>query len=277
MAVPSSVPKIRTDLAYYGVVTRVISNTQFVAAGLAGLGNGALAGYLAYVMAKANGTTTPPHAEQPAVTVYVSSSGTFTHAAYTAPLAVGDRMLLLHPSIAAVGAGVATLLGRLTALRAGYLDELDFDLQGALTAIAGFIDTEVTAIKTATDKLAGAPPVVGTVAANWFSGVATSGEAGADLVNIGANDIRNKLHSLIVDISRGGLVGTGVKIKLFMQVDGVENKVYEQTFDATADPGGVWVVNGTVGIHEVLRVEVESDVVGDDAKNVHYDYMLEAM
>ncbi|GAJ25124.1 unnamed protein product, partial [marine sediment metagenome] len=102
MPKPGSVPKIRTDLAYYGVVTRVISATQFVAAGLAGLGDGALVGYLAYVLAKANGTITPPHAERPAVTAYVSSSGTFTHAAYTAPLAVGDSVLLLHPSISAV-------------------------------------------------------------------------------------------------------------------------------------------------------------------------------
>ena len=99
MAEPSSVPKIRTDLAYYGVVTRVISATQFVANGLAGMGDGALVGYAAYVLAKLNGTITPPHAEQPAVTAYVSSSGTITHVAYTAPLAAGDQLLLLHPNI----------------------------------------------------------------------------------------------------------------------------------------------------------------------------------
>jgi len=102
VAVPSSFPKIRTDLAYYGVVTRVISATQFVAAGLAGLGDGALTTYAAYVLAKRDGTITPPHGEQPAVTAYVSGSGTFTHAAYTAPLAVGDQLLLLHPNISPV-------------------------------------------------------------------------------------------------------------------------------------------------------------------------------
>jgi len=111
VADPSSFPKIRTDLAYYGVVTRVISATQFVAAGLAGLGDGALVGYAAYVLAKANGTTTAPHAEQPAVSAYVSGSGTFTHAAYTAPLAVGDQLLLLHPNISTIPvAWVAAIL-----------------------------------------------------------------------------------------------------------------------------------------------------------------------
>lgn len=99
MPKPGSVPRVRTDLAYYGVVTRVISATQFVVAGLAGLGDGALVGYATYVMAKADGTTTPPHREQPAVTAYVSSVGIFTHIAYTAPLAVGDQLQLLHPNI----------------------------------------------------------------------------------------------------------------------------------------------------------------------------------
>ena len=109
MAAPSSVPKIRTDLAYFGVVTRIISATQFVAAGLAGLGDGALVGYAAYVLAKADGTITAPHAEQPAVTAYVSSSGTFTHAAYTVSLAVGDQLLLLHRNISTRLAGGETV------------------------------------------------------------------------------------------------------------------------------------------------------------------------
>lgn len=113
MAEPSSFPKIRTDLAYYGVITRVISATQFVAAGLAGLGDGALVGYAAYVLAKANGTTTAPHAEQPAVSAYVSATGTFTHVAYTAPLAVGDQLLLLHPNISTIVATLRTQIDKL--------------------------------------------------------------------------------------------------------------------------------------------------------------------
>ncbi|KKL08911.1 hypothetical protein LCGC14_2571110 [marine sediment metagenome] len=146
MAQSSSVPRIRTDLAFFGRVTQVISNTQFVAAGLAGLGDGALVGYAAYVLVKADGTITAPHAEQPAVSAYVTASGTFTHVAYTATLTVGDQLLLLHPNVSSAVTGVATLLTRLSAVRAGYLDELDFDLQGTLVTIAAYIDTEVTEI-----------------------------------------------------------------------------------------------------------------------------------
>jgi len=231
MAAPSSVPKIRTDLAYFGVVTRVISATQFVAAGLAGLGDGALVGYAAYVLAKADGTITAPHAEQPAVTAYVSSSGTFTHAAYTATLAVGDQLLLLHPNIS-------------TALIAS-----------------------IAAIQTQTDKLAGVAPGVGTTTANWNA-------AEADIISIGADNIRNKLHSLVLNIN--ALVGT-VTIRLYMQVNGVERRVYQQAFTVAADGPGLWVVNGTVGIHEVLRVTAQSNNTADNGTAIGYDCSLEAM
>ena len=219
MAVPSSVPKIRTDLAYYGVVTRVISATQFVAAGLAGLGDGALVGYGAYVLAKADGTTTAPHAEQPAVTAYVSTSGTFTHTAYTTPLAVGDQLLLLHPRIAQIG------------------------------------------------NLSGQAPVVGTTTANWQA-------AEANIISIGADNIRNKVHSLVLDIN--ALVGT-VTIRLYQQVNGVERRVYQQAFTVAADGPGLWIINGSLMIHEVLRVTAQSNNVADNGQAIGYDCSLETM
>jgi hypothetical protein len=219
MAAPSSVSRTRTDLAYFGVVTQVISNTQFVIAGLAGLGNGALVGYAAYVLAKRDGTTTAPHAEQPAVTAYVSASGTFTHVAYTVPLAVGDQLLLLHPTL-------ATIM-----------------------------------------NIRGLPPVTGSTPGNWQA-------AEADIISIGADNIRNKLHSLVLDIN--ALVGT-VTIRLYMQVNGVERRVYQQTFTVAADGPGLWIVNGTIGIHEVLRVTAQSNNAADNGQAIAYDYLLEAM
>lgn len=45
-----------------------------------------------------------------------------------------------------IPADIDTLLTRLSAARAGYLDELDFDLQGTLATIAGYIDAEVAAL-----------------------------------------------------------------------------------------------------------------------------------
>jgi len=53
--------------------------------------------------------------------------------------------------------------------------------------------------------------------------------------------------------------------------------VYEQSFTGGTDPDGLWIINGTVGIHEALRVEVESNNAADNGLAVNYDYMLEAM
>jgi hypothetical protein len=125
-------------------------------------------------------------------------------------------------------------------------------------------------------KLAGLAPESDSVTANWQSGTGTSGEAGADLVSVGAAGTRYKLHSLLVNI--GALTpGATITVKVFMAIDGTERKVYEQAFTQGTDPDGLWIVNGTLAIHELLRVEVESDNAGDNGLTIDYDYMLEAM
>jgi len=62
---------------------------------------------------------------------------------------------------------------------------------------------------------------------------------------------------------------------MFMQVNGTEDKVYEQQFLQGTDPDGIWVIQGNLHIHEALRVEVESDTVADNGLEIHYDCMLE--
>ena len=62
-----------------------------------------------------------------------------------------------------------------------------------------------------------------------------------------------------------------------MQVNGVERKVYEQAFNAATDPSGLWIVNGSVGIHEALRVTLQSTDANDNGKAIDYDYMTEVM
>lgn len=99
MALPSSVPSIRYDLASYGVVTQVLGVANFRVAGLVGHGDGAFRGYNVYVLKKNDGTITSPHAETRLCTAYSSSTGGFTHVAFTATLAVGDVVLLIHPSL----------------------------------------------------------------------------------------------------------------------------------------------------------------------------------
>jgi len=127
----------------------------------------------------------------------------------------------------------------------------------------------INPVKTQIDKLAGGTPGVGSATENWNA-------AEADIVSIGANDTKNKLHSLLVNISAIEAAAT-ITIRMYTQINGVERKVYDQDFAKDTDPDGLWIVNGTVGIHEVLRVTAQSDTVGDDGKSIDYDYMLEAM
>ena len=138
------------------------------------------------------------------------------------------------------------------------------------------LKTLLDALETKLDRIRGESPATGSVTGNWQSGTGTSGETGADLVTLGANDTKYKLHSLIVSIHNLQLAAL-IKIKLFQQVNGTERKVYEEQFQKGTDPDGCWVVNGTVGIHETLRVEVQSNRAADNGVAIDYDYMLEAM
>jgi hypothetical protein len=149
------------------------------------------------------------------------------------------------------------------------------DISDLLSEI-GELREEIAGIKNHTEKLTGEDPVSGSVTANWNSGTATSGESGADVVIIEANDSKKKLHSLLLNIS-AFQAGAKITVKMFVEINSTERKVYEQEFKQGDDPDGLWVVNGTVGIHEGLRVEAESDKAADDGASMEYDYMLEAM
>ena len=117
-------------------------------------------------------------------------------------------------------------------------------------------------------------PTSGTATANWNTATGTSGEAGEDVVTIGANDTNYILASLVLDVS-ACTNGAVLTVKLFQQVNGVEQKVYSEGFVVNTDPDGLWIVAGRVGIHEALRVEVYSDT--SESVAIAYDYILEAM
>ena len=162
----------------------------------------------------------------------------------------------------------------LAALKA-LIDAVEAKMDDGTTGLAA-IKSLIDALEDKLDKLAGESPVSGSVTGNWQSGTATSGETGADVVVIAADGTKRKLHSLLLSIHNFA-PGGRVTVKLFMQVNGSERKVYEQEFNKGTDPDGLWIVNGTVGIHEALRVEVQSNRVADNGVALDYDYMLEEM
>jgi len=136
--------------------------------------------------------------------------------------------------------------------------------------------TDLLAVKAQTDKLAGATPVVGSTTANWQSGAATSGEVGADLVTIGANDTKTKIHSAFMSIALLTNLAS-ITVRAYTQINGTERKFYQQNFTRGIDPDGVLIITGTIGVHEAVRVEVQSDTAADNGLAISYDYFTELM
>lgn len=152
-----------------------------------------------------------------------------------------------------------------------------------VTGVGGGVTINNYTVQVALDKLAGQAPGEGTVTANWNTATGTSGEAGEDLVSIGGATTRYKLHSLLLDVI-ALTDGAKIDVKLFIKINGNERKVYDQEFTVPTtaagetpppDTLGLWIVNGTVVIHDILRVEVYSDTNENVA--IAYTYVLEEM
>ena len=119
-------------LSFIGTVTGIVGAPKFQCSGLAGFGNDYFEGYWAYVVWDADGAGAQPQGQQLVCTGYDSATGDFTVAAFVPNvIAVGDKVLLIHPSI-------AYMLG-LTLVRAGYLDNIS----------AGAVALAATALSTA--------------------------------------------------------------------------------------------------------------------------------
>ena len=114
----------------------------------------------------------------------------------------------------------------------------------------------------------------GSVTGNWQSGTATSGDTGADLISIGANDDGKLVDSLILDLS-ALTVGATISIRLYQQVNGTEKCILDDDFIVGTDPAAIPVINSPLGIYEALRVEVQSDNALDNGLAIAYEYTLE--
>lgn len=102
-------PSPEESLTYYGVVDAVPGANQFTIGALAALGAGKFAGatnpYQAFVLRDAGGASAAPQGELQPITAYTTGTGNFTTGAFTAPVAVGDEILIIHPSLASLLTG----------------------------------------------------------------------------------------------------------------------------------------------------------------------------
>ena len=107
---------------------------------------------------------------------------------------------------------------------------------------------------------------------NWNSGFATSGDPGSDVTPIGSAGGEYIVHSLFLNIA-ALTPGANVTVRMYTLIATIEACVYRQTFVQGTDPDGLWIINGSLGISEILRVELYSDQGGDDGALVYHEYM----
>ena len=136
------------------------------------------------------------------------------------------------------------------------------------------LEGRVKEILTQTDKLAGAAPTEGSATKNWNTAVDSPDGVGGLLVDLGTAATRNKLHSLLLDVS-ALTDGAIIRVKLFIKINSVQQKVYDETFTINTDPDGLPIVDGTWGVHDILSVAVYSNT--SESKAIGYTAMLESM
>lgn len=135
-------------------------------------------------------------------------------------------------------------------------------------------EVDVEAIKAQTDKLAGESPSESSTTKNWNTAVDSPDGTGGIVTTIGTAATRKKVHSLLLDVN--ALTDTAaIDVKLFIKINGTQRKVYEEDFTVGTDPDGLWIINGALGIHDVLTVVVYSDT--DESVAIGYTAMTEAM
>lgn len=86
-------------LSFVGIVTTATDTTHFKASDLTDFGDGYFIGYHVYVTWDVGGAGAAPQGEHQLISAYTSSNGTFTHAAFSAQLALTDKVVIVHPSI----------------------------------------------------------------------------------------------------------------------------------------------------------------------------------
>lgn len=114
----------------------------------------------------------------------------------------------------------------------------------------------------------------GTTTDNWYSGTATSGETGEDVLTINSNDTNLKVVGLLLDVTNLSS-GATYNIRLYHQINGVERCVYSQNYVRGTDPDGVWLISGSLTVSEALRVELQSMAPGDTSKQIAWEWIKE--
>ena len=146
-------------------------------------------------------------------------------------------------------------------------------VQSALSSIkgVGWTTQTLVALMTAITATPAQTGVVteGAITANWQT-------AETGLVSIGADDVNNKIHGFWIGIQN--TIGN-LTVRMYMKINGTERHMPEldRILIVRTNGPGVWIIQGSLAIHEVLRVTLQSDNATDNGVTVDFDYIMEAM
>ncbi|MDP2660211.1 MAG: hypothetical protein Q8R28_05740, partial [Dehalococcoidia bacterium] len=131
---------IASGLAYIATVSTATSTVAFSAIDIAGKGNAFFVGWDIVPVWDAGGAGAAPQGEEQPCSAYISATGAFVHTAFTAQLAVTDKVLLIHPRIAnlirLIQGGAGTIQGVLDN-QAAELDLARSPQSGSYSPVAG--------------------------------------------------------------------------------------------------------------------------------------------
>lgn len=119
------------------------------------------------------------------------------------------------------------------------------------------------------------PRIVSTTrVANWNSGVATSGNPGADLFTYGAANRWWRLSEAYLRLSAFNAAAT-VNIRAYETLMGAEREIMDENWSVLLDGDVAYIVwFWDVQILGPLRVEVRSTVAADDGLAAPYEYRV---
>ena len=116
--------------------------------------------------------------------------------------------------------------------------------------------------------------VTGTVVADWNSGVATSGLAGADLFTFGEVGQWFRLTEAYLVLAGFNLAST-VTIRVFLTIAGEERMMPEDEWEPAVDGDLAFILwFWEVQLFGILRIEVYSDQAADDGFEATYEYRV---
>lgn len=116
-------------------------------------------------------------------------------------------------------------------------------------------------------------PYEGSETKQWYSGTASSGNTGADLLDIGESTNIYKVYAL--DVAIGGLTpGANVTVRMYKQVNGYENEFYNYMFVVGTDSDNIPLIDSVTVFFGNLRIEIQSDTAIDDGTIIDYGLMV---